>query len=57
MTKKYLLKAPLLPNKEAAGIKLKAKTETVKELWGEPTAIETIRANHARWQYDNQDKI
>lgn len=53
MAKRDLLKAPLLPNKQAAGVKLKAKAETVKELWGEPTAIETIRADHARWSYDN----
>lgn len=48
-----LLKAPLIPNKQAAGIKIGAKTELVQELWGEPNEIEQIRLDFVRWAYDN----
>ena len=51
MTVKNLLKAPLRPNKKAAGVKVGAKTETVKTLWGEPVESEQAGSTLVRWLY------
>lgn len=47
-----LLKAPLVPNKQAAGVKVGARIKAVEELWGEPTEREQIRPDFVRWSYD-----
>ena len=51
-SKEDLRKAPILPNKSAAGVKLGANTKAVREIWGEPLRTEQIRADHLRWEYD-----
>jgi hypothetical protein len=52
-TSKELLKAPILPNKSAAGVKLGATTKAVQKLWGEPLKIEQIKPDHVRWEYQD----
>lgn len=52
-SREELLKAPLAPNKQAAGIKVGAKAETVREMWGEPNEIEQVRPDFVRWVYDD----
>ena len=52
-TRKDLLKEPILPNKGAAGVKIGAGAQAVKELWGEPLKIEQIRPDFARWPYES----
>jgi len=53
-TEKDLLKEPILPNKGAAGVKIGARTQVVKDLWGEPLEIEQIRPDFVRWSLVNQ---
>ena len=50
-TGKDLLRAPILPNKGAASVKIGASTQVVEDLWGEPVEIEQIRPGFVRWSY------
>ncbi len=50
-TREELLKAPIVPNKGAAGVKVGAKAQTVQELWGEPAEREQVRPDFVRWSY------
>jgi len=52
-TGKDPLKAPILPNKGAAGVKVGARAQTVGNLWGEPPEIEQIRPDFVRWSYES----
>ncbi len=47
-----LLESPILPNKGAAGVRVRATTKAVTDLWGEPTKVEQIRSDFVRWEYD-----
>lgn len=44
---------PIVPNKSAAGIKLKTTKKTVKKNWGEPIKMEIISSQVERWDYAN----
>ena len=48
-TGKDLLKEPILPNKAAAGVKIGAGAQVVKDVWGKPLEIEQIRPDFVRW--------
>ncbi len=45
------LRAPILPNKGAAGVRIGARAQVVKNLWGEPAECEQIRSDFVRWSY------
>jgi len=52
-TGKDLLKKPILPNKGAAGVKIGAGAQVVKDVWGKPLEIEQIRPDFVRWSYES----
>ena len=48
-----IYKMPILPNKGAAGLKLKSTTSAVRKLWGEPLKIEQISKDDLHWEYQD----
>jgi hypothetical protein len=50
---KDLNTAKIVPNKQAAGIKLGASKHTVLTHWGEPNSVEQISPEDEQLEYDN----